>query len=112
MLIIEQNDYTVAGETYQIQGIQIMQSANGLTGNAIDLIGATGANGGSKATSNLTAWDPTDQDVLKIVDIGFVQQTSGTIDANLDFGFQIADADSDTTLTQHLLVNVSNEWII
>ena len=34
LLIIEQNDYTVAGETYQIQGIQIMQSANGLTGNA------------------------------------------------------------------------------
>src|SRR5262249_45474713 len=29
LLIIEQNDYTVAGETYQIQGIQIMHSANG-----------------------------------------------------------------------------------
>jgi hypothetical protein len=27
--------------------------------------------------------DPTDNDVLKIVDIGFVQQTSGTIDASL-----------------------------
>jgi hypothetical protein len=87
LLIIEQNDYTVAGETYQIQGIQIMQSANGLTGNAINLNGATGANGGSSATSNLTAWDVTDNDVLKIVDIGFVQQVSGTIDANLDFAF-------------------------
>src|SRR5262249_22646746 len=43
LLIIEQNDYTVAGETYQIQGMQIMQSANGLTGNAINLNGATGA---------------------------------------------------------------------
>ncbi|WP_429817948.1 beta strand repeat-containing protein [Ensifer sp. B1-9] len=107
LLIIEQNDYTVAGETYQIQGIQIMQSANGLTGNAINLIGATGDNGGSHATTNLTAFDPTDNDVLKIVDIGFVQQTSGTIDANLDFAFQVVDADADQTATQHILVDVS-----
>ena len=112
LLIIEQNDYTVAGETYQIQGVQIMQSANGLTGNAINLNGATGANGGSNATGNLTAWDPTDNDVLKIVDIGFVQQTSGTIDANLDFAFPLADADGDTTATQHISVNISNEWIV
>jgi len=89
-----------------------MQSANGLTGDAINLNGATGANGGSSATSNLTAWDPTDNDVLKIVDIGFVQQTSGTIDANLDFSFALADADFDPTAMQHLLVNVSNNWIV
>ena len=107
LLIIEQNDYTVAGETYQIQGIQIMQSANGLTGNAIDLIGATGDNGGSHATTNLTAFDPTDNDVLKIVDIGFVQQTSGTIDASLDFAFQVVDADADQTATQHILVDIA-----
>ena len=112
LLIIEQNDYTVAGETYQIQGVQIMQSANGLTGNAINLNGATGANGGSNATSNLTAWDPTDNDVLKIVDIGFVQQTSGTIDASLDFAFAVADADGDTTATQHIPVNISNDFIV
>ncbi|TIO52734.1 MAG: hypothetical protein E5X80_05950 [Mesorhizobium sp.] len=107
LLIIEQNDYTVAGETYKIQGLQIMQSANGLTGDAINLNGAVGANGGSSATSNLTAWDTTDNDVLKIVDIGFVQQSSGTIGANLDFGFQIADADGDTTATQHILVDIA-----
>jgi hypothetical protein len=112
LVILEQNDYRVAGETYQIQGIQIMQSANGLTGTAINLNGATGANGGSNATSNLTAWDTADNDVLKIVDIGFVQQTSGTIDANLDFSFALADADFDPTATQHLLVNVSNNWIV
>jgi hypothetical protein len=112
LLIIEQNDYTVAGETYQIQGIQIMQSANGLTGDAINLNGLTGANGGSSATSNLTAWDPADNDVLKIVEIGFVQSTSGTIDANLDFAFQIADGDADTTSTQHLPVHISNDFIV
>ncbi|MEI3853842.1 hypothetical protein V7S54_22520, partial [Ensifer sp. CCNWLY38] len=107
LLIIEQNDYTVAGETYQIQGIQIMQSANGLTGNGINLNGATGAANGSNATSNLTAFDTTDNDVLKIVDIGFVQNTSGTISADLDFAFQVADADEDQTDTQHILVDVA-----
>ena len=112
LLIIEQNDYTVAGETYKIQGIQIMQSANGLTGDAINLIGTTGANGGSNAASGLTAWDPTDNDVLKIVDIGFVQQTSGTIDASLDFAFNIADADGDLLGVQHIAVQVSDLFIV
>ncbi len=112
LLILEQNDYTVAGETYQIQGIQIMQSANGLTGNAINLNGATGANGGSSATSGLTAWDPTDNDVLKIVDIGFVQQSSGTIDASLSFSLNVLDADGDATATQQLDVNISNAFIV
>ena len=112
LLIIEQNDYRASGETYQIQGVQIMQSANGLTGTAINLIGATGANGGSNATGNLTAWDATDNDVLKIVDIAFVQQTVGTIDANLDVAFALQDADFDPTATQHLLANVSNSWIV
>ena len=63
------------------------------------------------AGSNLTAWDPTDQDVLKITDIGFVQQTSGTISALLDFSFALEDADGDQTATQHILVNVSNDFI-
>lgn len=112
LLIIEQNDYTVAGETYQIQGVQIMQSANGLTGNAINLNGATGVNGGSSATSNLTAWDPTDNDVLKIVDIGFVQQTSGTISANLNFAFDIVDGDGDLLGVQNIPVQVSDAFIV
>ena len=43
LLIIERTTTTFGGETYQIQGVQIMQSANGLTGNAINLNGATGA---------------------------------------------------------------------
>ncbi len=107
LLILEQNDYTDGTETYQIQGVQIMQSANGLTGSAINLNGAIGAGGDSNATSGLSAWDPTDNDVLKIVDIGFVQQTSGTVDASLDFAFEVADADGDMTATQHILVDVA-----
>ena len=40
LLVMESNDYNAAGETFQIQGIQIMQSANGLTGSGINLNGA------------------------------------------------------------------------
>ncbi|RWN25054.1 DUF5801 repeats-in-toxin domain-containing protein [Mesorhizobium sp.] len=107
LLILESNDYNDGIETFQIQGVQIMQSANGLTGTAINLNGAIGAGGDSSATSGLTAWDTTDNDVLKIVDIGFVQQTSGTISADLVFAFNVADADADQTLTQQILVDVA-----
>ena len=107
LLIIEQNDYLLAGETYQIQGLQIMQSANGLTGSAIDLNGAVGV-GSSAATADLDPWDPLDQDVLKIVDIGFIQQSSGNIGASLDFAFNIVDGDNDQTATQHILVDIGD----
>ncbi|RWP90867.1 MAG: hypothetical protein EOR12_10355 [Mesorhizobium sp.] len=111
LLILESNDYNDGTETFQIQGVQIMQSANGLTGDAINLNGAIGAGGDSNATSGLSAWDTTDNDVLKIVDIGFVQQTSGTVDASLDFAFNVADADGDLTPIlpeqSHILVDVA-----
>ncbi len=111
LVILEANDYNGAGETYQIQGVQIMQSANGLSGLAIDLNKVTGDNGGSMDAA-LQNWDATDNDVLKIVDIGFVQQTSGTIDASLQFQFAINDGDGDFTGLQTINVDVSNDFIV
>jgi hypothetical protein len=105
VVIIESNDYNGAGDHYQIQGVQIMQSPNGLTGQGINLIRAVGDNGGSSTTSNLQDFGGNTTDVLKIVDIGFVQSTSGTQDAHLDFSLQIRDADADLTTTQHLFVD-------
>ncbi|MBX4903138.1 DUF5801 repeats-in-toxin domain-containing protein [Rhizobium bangladeshense] len=109
LVIIEQNDYNAAGEDYVLQGAQIMQSGNGITGNnaAIDLIRATGANGGSNATGNLVNFDATDNDVLKITDIGFTSTVTETPNANLDFAFKVADADGDQTEIQHILVDVA-----
>jgi hypothetical protein len=107
LLIIERNDYNAAGEDYVLQGVQIMQSGNGITGQAINLTGATGANGGSNATGGLVAFDAVDNDVLKIVDIGFTSTVSETPDADLDFSFKLADADGDTTVTQHILVDIA-----
>jgi hypothetical protein len=107
LVIIEQNDYNAIGEDYVLQGAQIMQSGNGITGTAIDLTGATGAGGGSNATTSLVAFDATDNDVLKITDIGFTTTVTQTPDANLDFAFQVEDADADQTAIQHILVDVA-----
>ncbi|TPJ36041.1 DUF5801 repeats-in-toxin domain-containing protein [Mesorhizobium sp. B2-6-5] len=108
LVIIEKNDYNAAGENWVIQGAQIMQSGNGITGDntAIDLQRAIGSGGGSSQTT-LVNWDATDNDVLKIVDLGFTSTQTTTPDAHLDFGVQIADADGDTTTVQHILVDIA-----
>ncbi|WP_192179694.1 hypothetical protein [Mesorhizobium amorphae] len=109
LVIIEQNDYNAAGEEYLLQGVQIMQSGNGITGNgtAIDLNRTTGAGGGSNATTSLVNFDGADNDVLKITDIGFTTTVTETPEAHLDFAFQVEDADADQTAVQHILVDVA-----
>ncbi|TCU29488.1 hypothetical protein EV130_102671 [Rhizobium azibense] len=109
LVIIEQNDYNAAGEDYVLQGAQIMQSGNGITGNntAIDLNRTTGAGGGSNATTGLVNFDAADNDVLKITDIGFTSTVTETPEAELDFAFQVEDADADQTAMQHILVDVA-----
>ena len=110
LLVIESNDYNLsATEHWNIQGLQIMQSGNNLTGTGINLNGATGENGGSSGTQ---AFEATDNDVLKIVDIGFVTSDTGAQDADLDFAFRIADFEGDTTAEQHLDVHVEADGII
>ncbi|MER8373942.1 DUF5801 repeats-in-toxin domain-containing protein [Mesorhizobium sp. M1406] len=106
LVIIEQNDYNTGTENYLLQGVQIMQSGNGITGTAIDLDGAAGAGGGSDATTNLVNFDAVDNDVLKITDIAFSTTVTETPSASLDFAFKVADADGDQTLTQHIYVDV------
>lgn len=118
LVIIESNDYNATGEHYQIQGMQIMQSGNGLSGSAINLNRVTddpstlGVEGSSTGAASGTGggaaqdWEGTDNDVLKITDIGFIQTTAGQIGADLDFAVNIQDGDGDTTGIQHLLVDV------
>ncbi|RWA74569.1 DUF5801 repeats-in-toxin domain-containing protein [Mesorhizobium sp.] len=114
LVIIEKGDYNNAalGENFSIQGMQIMQSSNGLTGSGINLTKATddpntvAVEGNSPVAGPLQSWGATDNDVLKITDIGFIQTTSGQIGANLDFAVNIQDADGDATGIQHLAVDV------
>lgn len=111
LVIIENNDYNQAGEHFQIQGMQIMQSSNGLTGSGINLNKAVGATGGSNVTGAQQTWGATDNDVLKITDIGFIQSTTGTQTANLDFAFNVHDADMDLLGVQHISALLSNAFV-
>ncbi|BCM19657.1 DUF5801 repeats-in-toxin domain-containing protein [Mesorhizobium sp. J8] len=113
LVIIEKGDYNnaAAGENFSIQGMQIMQSSNGLTGSGINLTKATDdpntvAVEGNSPVTGSQSWGATDNDVLKITDIGFIQTTSGQIGASLDFAVNIQDADGDATGIQHLAVDV------
>ncbi|WP_287269756.1 DUF5801 repeats-in-toxin domain-containing protein, partial [Mesorhizobium sp.] len=118
LVIVERNDYNSAGENWVLQGAQIMQSGNGLTGpdsvpggaftelaTALNLQKAVGANGGS-TTIALQNWDPTDNDVLKITDIAFTATQTVTPDAHLNFAVNIHDADGDVTGINNILVDV------
>ncbi|MDP3815556.1 retention module-containing protein [Pseudomonas sp.] len=109
LVIIESNDYNDADENYQIYGAQLIVSTENITGSGIDLIRATGASGGSTGTQDFEAnpglgADTDDNDVIKIVDIGILG--TSTQNANLDFSFQVVDADGDTTSTQLLEVAI------
>ncbi|MER8465113.1 DUF5801 repeats-in-toxin domain-containing protein [Mesorhizobium sp. M1396] len=106
LLVIERNDYNTSTEDYLLQGVQIMQSGNGISGAAINLIGAIGADGGSNATGSLVNFDAVDNDVLKITDIAFSTTVTETPSADLQFAFQVADADGDMTTTQFINVDV------
>jgi hypothetical protein len=110
LLIIEHNDYNFGSENFQVQGVQIMQSANGLTGSGINLNGDVGDSGGSELNGTQSFTDASfhTTDVLKITDIGFIEHQTGTQDASLDFAFQLIDTDGDTTATQQLHVDVLN----
>jgi hypothetical protein len=112
LVIIESNDYNGTGEHYQIQGLQIMQSSNDLIGTGVNLNKAIGAAGGSPVGGTQQSWGATDNDVLKITDIGFIQTTSGTQTANLDFAFNIHDADLDLLGVQHINALLSTSFIV
>ena len=107
VIIIEGNDYNFGSENYQIYGAQLMTSTNGITlaagTNAINLNRATGASG---ASTNNDTFDSTtnDTDVVKIVDIGFIQRTQNTQQLKLNIDVTVTDADGDS-VSQTLLVN-------
>ncbi len=117
VVIIESNDFNAPGENYLIYGAQLLTSTEAVTGFGINLnrnVGSLGAS--SLAAAALLAFDAnpgagaptTDNDVIKIVDIGLVTTQSNTQNANLDFGFSLVDADGDTTSPQVLEVAIVN----
>ncbi|WP_410500124.1 retention module-containing protein [Chitinibacter sp. S2-10] len=112
---IESNDYNALGENWQIYGAQLMTSTNGVSGTGINLNGGLGSSGSSldengdlitQAFTNNGATD--DNDVVKVVDIGLITSTNNNLDAELQFSFDITDADGDSTAQQTLNVSIIN----
>ncbi|MFZ3155577.1 calcium-binding protein, partial [Pseudomonas sp.] len=114
VVIIEANDYKAAGENYLIYGAQLLVSTEGVNGSGINLNRATGVLGGSSlvnliafaADSGNTTTQTADSDVIKVVDIGLLSPQTSTLDANLEFGFSLIDADGDATGSQQLVVDI------
>jgi hypothetical protein len=109
VVFIEGNDFNTGISNLYITGAQIVSSTQNLTGSGIDLNGAIGASGGSTGIDVFTESDPnntSDQDVVKISDIGFVSQSTTPQDADLTFNFTINDMDGDSTATQTLKVHI------
>jgi hypothetical protein len=104
-VIIENNDFNTGSQNYLIEGVQLLVSTEGVTGTAINLNPATGTGGASTTTQ---AFGPatTDNDVIKVSDIGFVTANSGTLNSNLSFELALVDADGDSTAPQTLDVGI------
>ncbi|GER17484.1 DUF5801 repeats-in-toxin domain-containing protein [Variovorax boronicumulans] len=113
-VIIESNDFNTGTENYVIEGAQLLVSTEGVTGTAINLNALTGAGGNSTTLQEFSGTPGTanpeaatsDNDVIKISDIGFVTLNSGQLDANLQFSLAVKDADGDATATQVLDVGI------
>ena len=120
-VIIESNDYNFGTENYQIEGLQVLVSTEGVTGSGYNLngnVGVSGASTGNTLTFSNESGEGSksnpveageagtwDGDVVKIVDMGFV--TSSTPDAHLTFNVVVTDADADPTAAQTLDVTIA-----
>lgn len=113
-VIIESNDFNTGSQNYLIEGAQLLVSTEGVTGTAINLNHVTGSSGasttfqefqGTPGTANPEA-ATTDNDVIKISDIGFVTANSATLNTNLKFDVSVVDADGDATGSQTLGVSI------
>ncbi|WP_221793781.1 DUF5801 repeats-in-toxin domain-containing protein, partial [Aquisediminimonas sediminicola] len=109
VIIIESNDYNFGGEDYRIYGAQLLVSTETVTNVdnlAINLDRDTGV--ASTSTDNAEAFSvangTVDNDVIKVVDIGFVQIDTETSDLELSLAVTVTDADGDSTTTTNLAI--------
>ena len=105
-IVIESNDFNAAGQHYLITGAQLLTSTEDITGTGINFNSAIGAAGASTTTEQMGA-ATTDNDVIKVSDIGIVTQSTSTLDSNLHIALAVKDADLDATTTQTLNVLIA-----
>ncbi len=115
-VIIEANDYQLGNTNLVITGAQFLSSTTispgvSFEGSGIDLNRDTGVAGGSTVIEAFGTADvqgvssaTSDQDVIKIVDIGLVRTVTTTQDISLNFNVTITDTDGDS-VSQLLQLN-------
>ncbi|MGU5887014.1 DUF5801 repeats-in-toxin domain-containing protein [Aeromonas hydrophila] len=102
-IVIESNDYNAPGESWQIYGAQILTSVEGISTNVAINYDRDFNDGFDGFT---TFVDQSDNDVVKVSDIGFIKTQTTTVDANLDFQVVVQDADNDATSSMNLHVTI------
>ena len=110
MIIIAPEDYiNLPGvpDNYEIAGMQIRSSSEGLSSAAGEVYNFDGDVGEVDNTTTSFGGTTNDNDVLKIVNIGAVIETTEDQSATIDFDVTIHDADGDTA-TQHITVNIGD----
>ncbi len=107
-IVIEKSDFNAPGENWQIYGAQILTSVEGISSSAaINFNSTIGAGGASDVSDRLTfTSSATDNDVLKVSDVGFITAEANTLDTSLNFQVGVRDADGDTSPTQALQVDL------
>jgi len=105
LVIIESNDYNLAGENYQIVGAQIVNTNAGVSGSGINLDSGVGEDGQSTGSQSFAIVDDTAP--MKITNIGFLTGTSEDQSAQISFDLTVTDSDGDTA-TQSYTVNVGD----
>ncbi len=113
LLVVEQGDYAgLVPAGSELVGLQIVTSVEGITGTYYNFDGAIGT---STTPTAITAGEfasLTDNDVIKIVDVGVVRQTTSTQTLHLDFSVVVTDADGDQTAATHILINPETPPIV
>ncbi len=112
LVVIEFNDFNAAGEDYVISGAQMIMSTQNVSGSGIILNGDVGDDGGSDV-GNLATFassGTSDQDVIKIVDIGLIRTTTTIQEVQLNFDVTVTDADGDKA-TDTFVINPDAETL-
>jgi len=104
-IVIESNDFNAPGESYLITGAQVLVSTEGITGQGLDFNSMIGDEGASTTLRTFGASE-TDNDVIKISDIGVMTQSSATLGADLQIDLAVLDGDFDASATQVLDISI------
>jgi len=106
LLVIENADYAkLVPAGYQLVGMQIVTSVQGISGQYYSFDGALGTTATPTLLTGPQAAALTDNDVIKIVDVGVIRQITSAQALHLDFHVTVTDSDGDSTPATTLSLN-------